>query len=175
MSVWQNKFLEAGIFTMIMLSVGRTVATVLIVILIILVIASIVLYRYGKKLEAQQAQQQPIIDANTQTVSVLIVDKKMMKIKDAVAAGLPEEVSAQTPVFMKLAKLPVVKAKVGPRVMTLMADPTVFNQLPVKKECKVAISGLYIRELKSVRGGSVPEAPKKKGFFAGLRDRFTKK
>ena len=61
MSVWQNKFLEAGIFTMIMLSVGRTVATVLIVILIILVIASIVLYRYGKKLEAQQAQQQPII------------------------------------------------------------------------------------------------------------------
>ena len=44
-----------------MLSVGRTVATVLIVILIILVIASIVLYRYGKKLEAQQAQQQPII------------------------------------------------------------------------------------------------------------------
>ena len=108
-------------------------------------------------------------------VSVLIVDKKMMKIKDAVAAGLPEEVSAQTPVFMKLAKLPVVKAKVGPRVMTLMADPTVFQQLPVKKECKVAISGLYIRELKSVRGGSVPEAPKKKGFFAGLRDRFTKK
>lgn len=108
-------------------------------------------------------------------MSVLIVDKKMMKIKDAVAAGLPEEVSAQTPVFMKLAKLPVVKAKVGPRVMTLMADPTVFQQLPVKKECKVAISGLYIRELKSVRGGSVPEAPKKKGFFAGLRDRFTKK
>ena len=141
-----------------MLGVGRTVATVLIVILIILVIASIVLYRYGKKLEAQQAQQQPIIE-----------------IKDAVAAGLPEEVSAQTPVFMKLAKLPVVKAKVGPRVMTLMADPTVFQQLPVKKECKVAISGLYIRELKSVRGGSVPEAPKKKGFFAGLRDRFTKK
>ena len=42
---------------MIMLGVGRTVATVLIVILIILVIASIVLYRYGKKLEAHGADR----------------------------------------------------------------------------------------------------------------------
>ncbi|MDD6282213.1 MAG: hypothetical protein PUA70_02175 [Oribacterium sp.] len=147
-----------------------TVSTVLIVILIILVIVLVALYFYGKKLTAQQKAQQPIIDANTQDASILVIDKKMMKLKEAIAAGVPKEVETQTPFYLKWQKLPVVKAKIGPRMFTLLCDPTVFAQIPVKKECKVSISGLYIRSIKSARGG-LPKAPeKKKGIMDRAKD-----
>ena len=101
-----------------------------------------------------------------QTVSMLVIDKKKMKIKES---GLPKIVYEQTPKYMRWAKVPVVKAKVGPKVMTLMADERVFASLPVKTEAKVVVSGLYITEIKSVRGGAIPQAPKKKGFFARFK------
>ena len=97
---------------------------------------------------------------------MLVIDKKKMKIKDA---GFPKIVWEQTPKYMRWAKVPVVKAKVGPKVMTLMADARVFAALPVKTEAKVVVSGIYITEIKSIRGGALPQAPKKKGFFAGFR------
>ena len=49
--------------------------------------------------------------------------------------------------------------------MTLLADEKVFQALPVKTEAKVVVSGIYITEIKSVRGGAVVTPPKKKGFF----------
>ena len=63
----------------------------------------------------------------------------------------------------------IVKAKIGPKVVTMIADEKVFLQLPLRTEAKVVISGLYITEIKSVRGG-IPPLPKKKKFF----DRFKK-
>lgn len=151
-----------------------SVGSVLLVIAIILLILMGVLYYFGRKMSKEQEEQQPMIDANTQNVSLLIIDKKKMSIKEAVAAGLPKQVQEQTPFYLKLSKLPVVKAKVGPQIMTLMADPSIFEQLPLHKECKVAIAGIYIRKILSVRGGSVPKAPEKKGFLAGLRDKVQK-
>ena len=61
-------------------------------------------------------------------------------------------------------KVPVVKAKVGPRIMTMMADPQVYEILPVKTECKVVVSGIYIAELKSARGG-IPKLPPKRSLL----------
>ena len=66
---------------------------------------------------------------------------------------------------MRRMKVPVVKAKIGPRVMTLLADGGVFDTLPLKTEARVVVSGIYITQVKSVRGGSVPAAPKKKGLL----------
>ena len=106
------------------------------------------------------------MEAAAQTVSMLVIDKKKMKIKES---GLPKIVYEQTPKYMRWAKVPVVKAKVGPKVMTLLADERVFASLPVKTEAKVVVSGLYITEIKSVRGGAIPQAPKKKGFFARFK------
>ena len=123
-------------------------------------------------MQKKQEEQQPLIEANTMDVSILVIDKKKMRIADAVRAGLPEQVRAQTPFYLKLSKLPIVKAKVGPRVMTFIAEPKVFELLPLKKEVKVAASGLYIRSIKSVRGGAVSEPPAKKGFLSGLRERI---
>ena len=143
----------------------QTFLNVLLVILVIAVIALAVLYFLGRKLEKRQVEQQ-LLEMSKQTVSMLVIDKKKMKIKDS---GLPKIVYEQTPKYMRWAKVPVVKAKVGPKVMTLMADERVFASLPVKTEAKVVVSGLYITEIKSVRGGAIPQAPKKKGFFARFK------
>jgi len=144
-------------------------STFLNVLFIILVIAAVVLailYFLGRKMEKRQVEQQQMLEAAAQTVSMLVIDKKKMKIKEA---GLPKIVSDQTPWYMSWAKVPVVKAKVGPKVMTMIADESVFAVLPVKTEVKVVVSGIYITAIKSVRGGAIPAAPKKKGFFARFK------
>ncbi len=139
---------------------------VLIVILIIVVIALAALYFYGSKMQKRQRENQAQLDAMAQTVSMLIIDKKRLKIKES---GLPQMVIDQTPKYMRWTKLPIVKAKIGPKIMTLVADEKVFQQIPVKKECKVVLSGIYITAIKSARGGLETPAPKKKGFFARFK------
>ena len=144
-----------------------TVTIVLLVILVILIAAVIALYFFGKKAQKKQDEQQAQIQANKQTVSMLIIDKKRMPLKDS---GLPQMVIDQTPKLMRRSKLPIVKAKVGPKIMTLMCDAQVYPLIPVKKEVKATISGIYITAVKGVRGPlDVPE--KKKGFFARLRNK----
>ena len=110
-------------------------------------------------MQRKQAASQEQMDAMKQTLSMLIIDKKKMKLKDA---NLPDMVLQQTPKYMR-------RMKVGPRIMTLIADPKVYEILPVKKEVKAVVSGIYITEIKSVRGGAIPAPPKKKGFFARFK------
>ena len=95
-----------------------------------------------------------------------------MKIKEA---GLPPIVYEQTPWYAKWwMKVPVVKAKIGTKIMTMIADEKVFLQLPLKTEVKVEISGLYITAIKSVpRGGLIP-LPKKKTIGQRIKGIFKK-
>ena len=67
-------------------------------------------------------------------------------------SGLPQAVIDQTPKLMRRSKLPIVKAKVGPKVMTLIADDACFDMIPVKKEVKATVSGIYITKVTGVRG-----------------------
>ena len=138
---------------------------VLLIILVILVIALVVLYFVGKRLQKRQDEQQVQMEAAKQTISLLVIDKKMMPLKQA---GLPQAVLESTPKLMRRSKLPIVKARVGGRVMNLVADAKVFEKIPVKKEVKAVVSGIYIMDVKGIRG-QLEEAPKKKGFFARFR------
>ena len=132
------------------------------VILGIIAVAILALVLLGKKAQKKQAQQQEAIEANKQTVSMLIIDKKRMKIKDS---GLPQAVIAQTPKWMRGSKLPVVKAKVGPQIMTLISDEKIYDSIPIKKEVKATVSGIYIVGVKGLHGKSEAAPAKKKGFF----------
>lgn len=149
----------------------NTGTIVLIVVLIVLIAALIALYFFGKKTEKKQAEQQAQMDAMAQTMNMLIIDKKRMKLKEA---GLPSVVVENTPKYLRRTKVAVVKAKVGPKIMTLMCDEKVFPLIPVKKEVKAVVSGIYITGVKGVRGPL--EAPqKKKGFFARFKKDKDKK
>ena len=140
---------------------------VLLVILAVLIIAVVALYFLGKKAQKKQSEQQAQIDAMKQTVSMLIIDKKRMKIKES---GLPQAVIDQTPKYLRGSKLPIVKAKVGPQILSLVSDEKIFDSIPVKKEVKAVISGIYITEVKGLHG-KVQVEQKKKGFFARLRNK----
>ena len=123
------------------------VAITLLVIVIVLAIIIAVLYFLGKKAQKKQAEQQELLDANKQTVSMLIIDKKRMKLKDA---GLPQMVIDQTPKMMRGSKLPIIKAKVGPQIVSLICDEKIFDSVPVKKEVKAVVSGIYVLDVHSV-------------------------
>ena len=139
-----------------------TWAIVLLVIVAVLAVVLVVLYFLGRNMQKKQEAQQAQIDAMKQTVSMLIIDKKRMKIKDA---GLPQAVLEQTPKLLRNSKLPVVKAKVGPQIMTLISEEKIFDSIPVKKEVKAVVSGIYITDVKGIHGKIAPAPPKKKGFF----------
>ncbi len=144
---------------------------VLLVILAVLIAAVVALYFLGRKAQKKQAQQQQQIDAMKQTVSMLIIDKKRMKIKDS---GLPQAVINQTPKLMRGTKLPIVKAKVGPQIMSLVSDDKIFDSIPVKKEVKAVVSGIYITDVKGLRG-KVQVEQKKKGFFRRTLEKVQEK
>ena len=139
---------------------------VLIVIAVVLVVAFIVLTILGKKAQKRKEEQDEQIAAASQTVNMLIIDKKRMKLKDA---GLPQQIVEQTPKLMRRSKLPIVKAKIGPKIAIMIADEKVFDLIPLKKEIKAEVSGLYIVGVKGIRGSLQTPAPKKKGFFAKFK------
>lgn len=138
------------------------IAIILLVILVVLIIALVVLYFLGKKAQKRQEAQQEQINAMKQTVSMLIIDKKRMKLKES---GLPQMVIDQTPKLLRGSKLPVVKAKVGPQIMTLICEEKIFDSVPVKKEVKAVVSGIYITDVKGLHGKPVVVPAKKKSFF----------
>ena len=147
-----------------------TVTIVLLVILVILIAALIGLYFFGKKAQKKQEEQQAQIEATKQTVSMLVIDKKRMPLKES---GLPQMVIEQTPKLMRRSKLPIVKAKVGPRVMSLIADEQIFDEIPVKKEVKASVSGIYITSVRGIRG-PLEKPAKKKGFRARMQENYNK-
>ena len=121
---------------------------VLIVIAVAMLAAVIALYFVGKKAQKRQEEQ---------------TDKKKMRLKDS---GLPAVVIEQSPKMLRRSKLPIVKAKIGPKVMTLICDASIYDSIPVKKEVKAVVSGLYITEVKGLRGPiENKDEKKKKKFF----------
>lgn len=145
---------------------------VLLVILTVLIITLVVLYFLGKKAQKKQEEQQQQINAMKQTVSMLIIDKKRMKIKES---GLPQAVIDQTPKLMRGSKLPIVKAKVGPQILSLVSDEKIFDSIPVKKEVKAVVSGIYITEVKGLHGKQPVVEKKKKGFFKNMVEKAQEK
>lgn len=145
---------------------------ILLIVLAVLAAVVIVLYFLGKRMQKKQDEQQAQIDASKQSVSMLIIDKKRMKLKDS---GLPAMVLEQTPKYLRWSKVPIVKAKVGPQVLSLMCDDKIFDDIPVKKEVKATVSGIYITGVKGLHGKPVVQEQKKKSRFKLAMERAQEK
>ncbi len=141
-----------------------TWSIVLLVVLGVLLAGLIALVIFGNKMQKKQEAAEANIMNGAQTVSMLIIDKKKMKMTEA---GFPDIVLQQTPWYLKRTKVPVVKAKVGPQVHTLMCDAKIFDNVPVKKEVKAVVNGMYIIKVSGLRG-PLDTPPEKKGFFKRL-------
>lgn len=141
-----------------MLAIG-TAGIVLLVIIAILIIAIIALYILGRRMQKKEAESQSQMEAASQSMTFYIIDMKRMKFRDA---NLPKIVMEQTPKYARRVKLPILKVKVGPRVMSLICDPKVFDTLAPKQEVKAKVSGIYVTSAKRVRGPIVETDPKKR-------------
>ena len=140
------------------------------IVIVVLIAIMVALYFLGKKAQAKKEEQDAQMAAVAQTVTMLIIDKKKMKLTES---GLPQQVIDQTPKYMRWTKLPIVKAKVGPKVMSLIAEESIFADIPVKKEVKATVSGLYITQVKGLRG-PLEKPGEKKGFRARISEKYKK-
>ena len=145
------------------------VTIVLIIIAVILLAVLVALYFIGKRLQARQEQSNEQIQAMKQPMTMLVIDKKRLKLKES---GLPDQVIQQTPWYAKRSKVPVVKAKVGPQFINFICDEKIFDSIPVKKQIKAMVSGIYIVEVKGIRGRlQTDTTPMKKSWVEKLQEK----
>ena len=140
------------------ISTGVIVA---IVVIVVLIAALVALSIYGKKLQDRQEASQRELENASQSVTFLVIDKKHMKLTEA---GLPQIMLEQTPKYMRGRKVPIVKAKIGPKIMSLICDEKIYDLIPVKKEVRAMVSGIYIMDVKGLRSNL--EARKRKLKFS---------
>lgn len=138
----------------------------------VLIVLIIVFYFLGKKMEKKQAQQEEMLQQNRQTVSMLIIDKKKVRFKNA---GFPQSVIDQAPKMSRNMKVPVVKAKVGPQIVTLISDAKIYDDIPVKKEVKAVVSGMYLMSIKELHPKKEQAPKKKKNFFKRTVEKLQEK
>ncbi len=119
-------------------------------ILIVALVAAIVagLYFLNRWASNKMTAQNEMIAKTKQTMSIYVIDKKKGKAKDA---NFPKAVMEQLPKMTKMMNLPLVKAKIGPQIMTLIADKRVFKAIPLKKTIKVDLAGIYIVDMKGLK------------------------
>lgn len=121
---------------------------VMLIVIAVAIAILVVLYIFGNKLQKKQLAQKEQMAEAAQPMTMLIIDKKYMPMKDA---NLPKIVLEQTPKRFQKAKLPIVKAKIGPQIMNLICDDAIYDDVPTKGEVKAMVSGIYILSVKSVR------------------------
>lgn len=110
--------------------------------ILILVVAAFFAVRYfAKRMKKRVADQKNIVDQHKVTTSIFVIEKKKGKLSDA---KLPKQVIDQIPMLYKMRKLPLVTAKVGPQIVTLICEDNVFKKLPDKKNVRVDLAGIFI-------------------------------
>lgn len=124
-----------------------------IIIIVAVVIGALLagLYFLNKWAYKRMDTQQTMIDKMKNSMSIYVIDKKRDKITNV---NMPKAVLDQMPKMYRRMKLCFVQAKIGPQIMTLMCDKNVFAAIPVKKNVKVEIAGMYIV---SVAGMKTPQ------------------
>lgn len=135
-----------------------TALKVILIILAVIAVLMVVMYILGKRAEKKSESQRATMEAQAQTMSFYVIDKKRMKLKEA---GLPKIVLDQTPKYLRWTRLPILKVKAGPRVMSLICDEKIYGSILPKQEIKATVSGLYVTSAKRIRG---PLPEQKKSF-----------
>ena len=121
---------------------------ILFLVAIIALVLGIAFYFLNKWASKKTSEQHDMVEQNKQTVSIYVIDKKKDKITNA---NLPKAMVDQVPRMGKLMKMPLVKVKVGPQIMTMVADKAVYDALPLKKTVSVEVAGAYIVGMKGMK------------------------
>ena len=127
---------------------GLTGWDILVLIFIIVVALGVGLYFLNKWASTKVVEQQETMNRVKQMVTIFVIDKKKEKPANST---LPKEVKTKLPKIYQFMKMPLVKAKVGSQIITLISDQKVFDALPVKKNVKVELAGMYIAGMQGLK------------------------
>lgn len=105
-------------------------------------------YMLNRWASKKMVNNEEMIERSKVATTIYVIDKKKEK---PTASNLPKAVFNQLPKYYRFLKIPLVKAKVGPQIVTLMCDKKVFAALPVKKNAKVEVAGIYIVSMKGMK------------------------
>lgn len=120
-----------------------------IVLIVIFVVAAVLaaLYFFSRKNYGKMLEAQNLMEQNKMVTQIYVIDKKFEKPSEQ---NLGKAIFSKLPKTSRIRKMPIVKAKVGPQIVTLITDKTVYDVLPVKKTIKVTLSGLYIMSVAGI-------------------------
>ena len=121
-----------------------SVGDILIIVSIILAVAVCVIFYVGKKNYAKNIEAQSFINQYKMVTPILVIDKRYDKPSEQ---NLPKNIYEKLNKTAKLRKMPIVKAKVGPQITTLLCDKNIYDNLAVKKTVKVELAGIYISNI----------------------------
>lgn len=126
---------------------------IIIALIVVAVIAAVVIALKIVNKKATEKKEENIRLAtnagNLLTTNLFIIDKAMKKPEEA---KLPQNVVDALPKAVRKVKLPVIKAKVGPKIMTLVCEKDVYDQLLPKQEVKAKMAGAVIVSAQRIRG-----------------------
>ena len=142
---------------------------ILLIVFVVLGVIIAALYFLNRWSSTQMVEQQKMIEQTKQSMSIFTIDKKKCRASEV---NLPKVVSENMPRRAKIMKIPFVKAKVGPQIMTFMCDPKVFEALPLQKQVKVDVAGIYIVDFKGRKSDEEMKARKAKSTNTSLISRL---
>ncbi|HAN10230.1 MAG TPA: hypothetical protein DCP90_06420 [Clostridiales bacterium] len=116
-----------------------------IILLVLLIIAGILFLLYKKFVVPKMKQYDDMMKEHKTTMSIFIISKSKGKLTDE---NIPKSVIDQIPKLYRGRKFPLVKAKVGPQIVTLIADDRIYDKIPIKKMVKADIAGMYLVDVR---------------------------
>lgn len=111
---------------------------------VIVAVALGLIFYFGRKNYVKSLEAQSFINQYKMVTPILVIDKKFEKPS---AQNLPKNIYDKLPKTAHIRKMPIIKAKVGPQILTLMCDKNIYDVLPVKKTVKVELAGIYISHI----------------------------
>lgn len=131
-----------------------------ILLLVVVIIAVIVfgLYMLNRWAYKKMDSQSTMIEKTKTTQQAYIIDKKRDKITNV---NMPKVVLDQIPKWSKFMKMNFVQVKVGPQILTLLAEKRIFDALPLKKTVKIEVAGLYIVNIVGMKSAEEMKAIEK--------------
>lgn len=131
---------------------------IIILVMAIIGVVGVALFFLNRWAYRKMDTQQSLIEKAKTPATIYVIDKKKDKITNV---NMPKMVLDQMPKMYKLMKMYFVQAKVGPQIVTLMCEKKIFQAIPVKKNVKVELAGIYIVSMQGMKTNEEYKAAKK--------------
>lgn len=117
------------------------IGDILLIIVFILVAVFAGLYFFSRKNMKKTIEAREFIQQNKIVTQIFVIDKKYERPNEH---NLPKMIYEKLPKAAKMRKMPILKAKVGPQIVTLTCDKPIYDVIATKKNVKVELAGIYL-------------------------------